>query len=134
MGRGRQPDQGIEEQRGDRDSVACSGSIQASVEPAVAKSHQLSNDLAWGLIGARVELKRILPLQKATVAVLTAEVPNITCRSPTSGGARCNPDAGDKLTPVNVAIWTRVRPGPVGDRVLTDRPNNPHRSHDIAST
>ncbi|MGB6974256.1 MAG: hypothetical protein WBD67_06200 [Terracidiphilus sp.] len=40
------------------------GSVQAGLEPAVARTHQLSNDLAWGLISARVTLKRVLPLQR----------------------------------------------------------------------
>ena len=50
------------------------GSVQAAIEPALAKSHQLSNDLAWGLIGDRLLLQDILPLKAETVAVLTQEV------------------------------------------------------------
>lgn len=111
------------------------GSIQASVEPAVAKSHQLSNDLAWGLIGARVELKRILPLQKATVAVLTAEVAEHNVQKPDIWAERdVTLTPADKLTPVNVAIWDSGSDLALfGDRVLTDpHPTTLTDPHDIA--
>jgi subtilisin family serine protease len=82
------------------------GSVQASVEPAVAKSHQLSNDLAWGLIGARVALKDILPLKTETVAVLTQEVDANNVQKPDIWAARdVTLTDADKLTPVKVAIW-----------------------------
>jgi len=82
------------------------GSVQAGVEPAVAKSHQLSNDLAWGLIDARVTLKRILPLQKAMLDDLADEVAANNVAKPDIWAARnvvLTP--ADHLTPVRVAIW-----------------------------
>jgi hypothetical protein len=82
------------------------GSVQAEIEPALAKSHQLSNDLAWGLIGDRVALKQILPLQKQTLAVLTKDVADHNVQKPDIWEAReVTLAAADKLTPVNVAIW-----------------------------
>lgn len=82
------------------------GSIQANIEPALAKSHQLSNDLAWGLIGARLALKEVLPLKPATVAVLTREVAANDVKKADIWEAReVTLTDADHLTPVNVAIW-----------------------------
>lgn len=82
------------------------GSVQADLEPAVAKAHQLSNDLAWGLINDRLYIKRVLPLKTATVAVLTAEVDAKNVQKPDIWAARdVTLTEADKLTPVRVAIW-----------------------------
>jgi subtilisin family serine protease len=87
-------------------TVLVLGSVQAEVEPALAKSHQLSNDLAWGLVGARLELKEILPLKVAIVDVLTQEVAANYVRKHDIWDARdVTLTDADKLTPVNVAIW-----------------------------
>lgn len=82
------------------------GSVQANVEPALAKTHQLSNDLAWGLVNERFFLKNIVPLKAATVDVLTQVVAANNVQKPDIWQARevTFTDA-DKLTPVNVAIW-----------------------------
>jgi subtilisin family serine protease len=111
------------------------GSIQANVEPAVAKSHQLSNELAWGLIGARVSIKRVLPLKDSTVAVLTADVAAHNQQKPDIWADReVTLTAADKLTPVNVAIWDSGSDLALfGDRVLTDPHPTPLTDpHDIA--
>ncbi|HEU5352705.1 MAG TPA: S8 family serine peptidase [Terracidiphilus sp.] len=82
------------------------GSIQANVEPAVAKTHTLSNDLAWGLISARLVLQRELPLMPAVDAVLSKEVAANNVVKPEIWAAReVTLTAADKLTPVRVAIW-----------------------------
>jgi hypothetical protein len=82
------------------------GSIEADVEPAVAKSHQLSNDLAWGLISARLALKTVLPLKAATLAVLSRDVAANTAQKPDIWAARdVTLTDADHLTPVTVAIW-----------------------------
>ena len=111
------------------------GSVQASVEPAVAKSHQLSNDLAWGLIGDRLILKRNLPLKAETIAVLAREVATHNIQKPDIWAPReVTLTNGDKLTPVNVAIWDSgsdlsLFPG----RVYTVPHPGPHTDpHDIA--
>ena len=111
------------------------GSIQAGVEPAVAKSHSLSNDLAWGLIGDRVELRRILPLQAAMLPVVSAEIAANDVQKPDIWAARdVTLTEADNLTPVRVAIWDSgsdlsLFPG----RVYTD-PNSTSTEdpHDIA--
>jgi subtilisin family serine protease len=111
------------------------GSIQANIEPAVAKSHSLSNDLAWGLVGARVSIKRVLPLKQATVAVLTADVAAHNVQKPDIWAEReVTLTSADKLTAVNVAIWDSGSDLSLfGDRVLTDPHPTPLTDpHDIA--
>ncbi len=82
------------------------GSIQADVEPAVAKTHQLSNDLAWGLVNARLALKTVLPLKAATLAVLSRDVAANNAQKPDIWAARdVTLTDADHLTPVTVAIW-----------------------------
>jgi hypothetical protein len=82
------------------------GQVQAEVDPAVAKSHQLSNDLAWGFINARLYLKRNLPLKAQTLAVLTKDVAdNNVQKADIWTGRDVTLTSADKLTPVNVAIW-----------------------------
>ncbi len=82
------------------------GSVQAGIEPALAKTHSLSNDLAWGLISDRVALKQILPLKAFTLAVLTKDVADHNVQKPDIWEAReVTLTPADKLTPVNVAIW-----------------------------
>jgi len=82
------------------------GGVKADVEPAVAKAHQLSNDLAWGLIGDRLLLKREIPLMPAMLAVLNQEVATNNVEKPDIWVARdVTLTPADDLTPVNVAIW-----------------------------
>jgi hypothetical protein len=111
------------------------GSVNASMEPAVAKTHQLSNDLAWELIGDRVVLKQVLPLRASTVAVLTQEVAANNMQKPDIWEAReVTLTEADKLTPVKVAIWDSGSDLSLfTGRVYTD----PHRGpqgdpHDLA--
>lgn len=111
------------------------GLVQARVDPALAKSHQLSNDLAWGLIADRLILKRTIPLMPATRAVLTAEVAANDVKKPDIWAARdVTLTAADKLTPVNVAIWDSGSDLSLfSDRVYTDAHPGPLTDpHDIA--
>lgn len=106
------------------------GAVQAQVEPAVAKAHSLSNDLAWGLIGARLAIKQVLPLRAETIDVLTKDVAENNVEKPDIWDARdITLTDADHLTPVRVAIWdsgsdlslfpgrvyTDEHPGPTGD-------------------
>ena len=82
------------------------GSVQAGIEPALAKTHQLSNDLAWGLISNRFVLKFIIPLKAVTVAVLSQEVAANNVQKADIWEAReITLTDANKLTPVRVAIW-----------------------------
>lgn len=110
------------------------GIVQANIEPAVEKSHQLSNDLAWGLISLRVQLKRQIPLKTVNVAVLSAVVAANDVQKPDIWAEReVTLTDADKLTPVNVAIWdsgsdVSLFPG----RTYTDPHAAPEDAHDIA--
>jgi subtilisin family serine protease len=111
------------------------GSVQAGIEPAVAKSHQLSNDLAWGLIGNRVFLKRILPLKAANISDLSEYVAANNVQKPDIWAEReVTLTEADKLTPVNVAIWDSGSDLSLfSDRTLTDpHPSATTDPHDIA--
>jgi hypothetical protein len=107
------------------------GEVQADIEPAVAKAHQLSNDLAWSLIDARVRIKQVLPLRAQTIAVLSQHVAARNVQKPDIWQPReVTLTDADKLAPVRVAIWdsgsdlslfpgrvyTDPHPGPNGDR------------------
>ena len=82
------------------------GSVQANIEPALAKTHQLGNDLAWALISDRLTLKQVLPLKQPALAVLTKDVAEHNVQKPDIWAAReVTLTAADKLAPVNVAIW-----------------------------
>jgi subtilisin family serine protease len=82
------------------------GGVQAGIEPAVAKTHSLSNDLAWGLIGDRVAIQQILPLKAQTLAILTKDVADHDVQKADIWAAReVTLTPADKLAPVNVAIW-----------------------------
>lgn len=111
------------------------GSVQGNLDPAVKKTHSLSNDLAWGLIHDRVFLKQILPLKAQTVAVLSKEVAANSVVKPDIWTKRdVTLTRAEKLTPVRVAIWDSgsdlsLFPG----RVYTDHHPAPGGDpHDIA--
>jgi subtilisin family serine protease len=111
------------------------GIVNANIEPAVEKSHQLSNDLAWGLVGLRVQLKRQIPLKAENLAVLG---PLVAANDVQKADIWAERDVtltdADKLTPVNVAIWdsgSDVSLFP--DRTYTDpHPGAQSDAHDIA--
>ncbi|MEI9964745.1 MAG: S8 family serine peptidase [Caulobacteraceae bacterium] len=82
------------------------GRAQADIEPALAKSHQLSNELAWDLVGLRFAHQFRVPVKATTYAVLAKEVADKDVAKPDIWAAReVTLTDADKLTPVNVAIW-----------------------------
>ncbi|HWA94358.1 MAG TPA: S8 family serine peptidase [Terracidiphilus sp.] len=82
------------------------GVAKAQMDPAVEKTHALSNELAWTLINFRVLIKRQLPLKAATLAVLAKYVAANNVEKPDIWAARdVTLTSADRLTPVNVAIW-----------------------------
>jgi hypothetical protein len=82
------------------------GRVQADIDPAVAKSHALGNDLAWGLVGLRVAMRDLLPLKAASLAVLDREVAANNVQKPDIWAARdVTLTEADKLTPVIVGVW-----------------------------
>lgn len=99
------------------------GSVQGNIEPAVTRSHEVSSEMARGLISSRLALKQVVPLKAATVALLSADVAAHDVQKADIWAARdVTLTAADKLTPVTVAIWDSgsdlsLFPG----RVYTDR-------------
>jgi hypothetical protein len=82
------------------------GEVRASIEPAVAKLHQVDNEMAWTLINVREEIRDVLPLKPALIRVLARDVTANNVRKPDIWAERevvLTP--ADKLTPVRVAIW-----------------------------
>lgn len=111
------------------------GMVKGDIEPAVEKSHQLSNELAWGLVSDRVFLARGLPLKAVNLAVLSQLVAANDVQKPDIWEAReVTLTDADKLTPVNVAIWDSGSDVSLfGSRVYTDpRPKTQTDPHDIA--
>jgi subtilisin family serine protease len=111
------------------------GSIKANVEPAVAKRHSLSNDLAWGLVQDRFLLKREIALMPPMLAVLKQEVAaNKVEKSDIWAARDVTLTQAQKLTPVNVAIWDSGSDLPLfPGRVYTVPHPGPHGDlHDIA--
>lgn len=82
------------------------GQAQAQLDPAAAKAHALSNELAWALIGLRATMIRAVPLNPAAAQVLTKVVAANDVKKPDIWADRevTFTDA-DTLTPVTVAIW-----------------------------
>jgi len=82
------------------------GFVQANVEPALAKSHALSNELAGALLQLRVALKIMLPVKAASLAVLDRDVAEHKVQKADIWTARdVTFTSADKLTPVVVGIW-----------------------------
>lgn len=82
------------------------GEVQAGIEPAVARSHALSNEFAWGLVGLRVAMTDLLPLKDASLAVLAKDVAANNVQKPDIWAARdVTLSAADHLTPVRIGVW-----------------------------
>lgn len=111
------------------------GQAQAQLDPAAAKAHALSNELAWALIGLRATVARAVPLNPAAAQVLTKVVAANDVKKPDIWADRdVTFTEADKLTPVTVAIWDSgtdlsLFPG----RVYTDpKPKAPAFAHGVA--
>ncbi len=82
------------------------GRVQASIEPAVARSHAMGNDLAAGLIDARFALAVVVPVKDAALAAVSAVVAANNVVKPDIWAARDVTFPSMRgLTPVRVAIW-----------------------------
>jgi subtilisin family serine protease len=82
------------------------GVVQAKIEPAVAQSHSISNELVWDLVSDRVESQLFIPLKNQTLAALSTFITAHNVQKPDIWAARdVTLDASQKLTPVRVGIW-----------------------------
>jgi hypothetical protein len=107
------------------------GQVQADIEPALAKSHAVSNDLAGGIVSLRFAKTILLPLKPLVLPALTSYVAANDVLKPDIWAARDIVFPADaKLTPVRIGIWdSGTDPAVYGKYLVTDPnpgPNNPH--------
>ncbi|MGH9544112.1 MAG: S8 family serine peptidase [Terriglobales bacterium] len=82
------------------------GRAEAEIGPGLAKSHSLSNDLAWRLLYSRAGLLLYLPLKTQTIDVISKYIAAHDFKKPDIWAARdVTLDSAQHLTPVRVAIW-----------------------------
>jgi hypothetical protein len=82
------------------------GAIQANLDPGVAKTHALDSDAATMLIHYRFYNNVVLPLRAPGTAVIATLIDTNGKPKPDIWAARdVTLHAGDKLTPVRIAIW-----------------------------
>jgi subtilisin family serine protease len=82
------------------------GGIQSEVEPTVAKTHSLNDDLAAGVIGARSSLTIFIPLEKPIAAAMSAVIKAHNVAKHDIWKERdVTLTKNDKLTPVVIGIW-----------------------------
>jgi hypothetical protein len=82
------------------------GQIAGSIDPGAAQSHTLSSDTAALIIRTRFLMNVILPQRVPGAAVIAALVAQHTVSKPDIWAARdVTLRAGDKLTPVRIAVW-----------------------------
>jgi subtilisin family serine protease len=82
------------------------GGIQSEIEPTVAKTHSLDDDLAAGVIGARSSLNIFIPLEKPINAAMTTTIKAHNVAKHDIWKERdVTLTKDDKLTPVVIGIW-----------------------------
>jgi hypothetical protein len=80
--------------------------VATELDPAAARSGALDANQAWGLVRARLALRRVLPLSGVQGDVLHAYIAKNEAPKPDIwAGREVTLTAADRLTPVNVAIW-----------------------------
>jgi subtilisin family serine protease len=80
--------------------------VTTELDPAAARSGALDANQAWGLVRARLALRRVLPLAGVQGDVLHAYIARNEAPKPDIwAGREVTLKAADRLTPVNVAIW-----------------------------
>ena len=124
----------IKEDKSRQEIVSASlldGLVQANIEPALAKTHTLSNDLAAQLVALRFAKVVGLSLKPLVLPALTTYVAANEVKKPDIWAARdiVFPE-GAKLTPVRIGIWdSGTDPSVYGQYLVVDPnpgPNNPH--------
>ena len=82
------------------------GGIQSEIEPTVAKTHSLNDELAGAVIGARSSLTIFIPLEKPIGAAMTAVIKANNVDKPDIWKDRdLTLSKSDKMTPVVIGIW-----------------------------
>jgi subtilisin family serine protease len=98
------------------------GQIQSEIDPVVAKTGALSNDLADGIVHARSSLEISIPLKQPIVAALKAVIDKHRVTRADIWKARAvELKAAEKLNPVVVGIWdSGVDPKVYPQKLFTD--------------
>jgi hypothetical protein len=98
------------------------GQIQSEIDPVVAKTGALSNDLADGIVHARSSLEISIPLKAPIVAALTAVVDRHRVAKAEIWNARSlSLKPAEKLSPVVIGIWdSGVDPKVYPQKLFTD--------------
>ena len=82
------------------------GQLAAGLDPAVAKTHEISGDAAASIIGTRFYLSVIYPSHAQASAAIGTLIAQNTVVKPDIWAARdVTLHASDKLTPVRIAVW-----------------------------
>ena len=82
------------------------GGIQSEIEPTVAKTHSLDDDLAAGVIGARSSLTIFIPLEKPIAAAMSDVIKaHKVAKADIWKQRDVTFTAADKVTPVVIGIW-----------------------------
>jgi hypothetical protein len=83
-----------------------SGQIAATLDPAVAKTHELSGDAARLIISSRYFIVGLIPVKTQASAALGGVIALHSALKPDIWAAReVTLHARDKLTPVRIAVW-----------------------------
>lgn len=82
------------------------GQIAATLDPAVAKTHELSGDAAGQIISSRYFIVGLLPVKTEASAALAKVIALHSAQKPDIWSARdVRLHASDELTPVRIAVW-----------------------------
>lgn len=111
------------------------GWVQANIDPAVSKSHSISNELAWTLISVRAKLQLFrIPLSDQTIKAIGSYIAAHNVQKPDIWAARdVTLDASQKLTPVRIAIWdTGVDVSLFPNQTYTDPNPSKYDPHGLA--
>jgi hypothetical protein len=82
------------------------GQLTGSIDPAALKSHAVGDDAAAHILTDRYFLKIVIPEGPTIAAVIGALVAQHTVHKPDIWAARdVTLHAGDRLTPVRIAVW-----------------------------
>jgi len=127
----------IKEAKSNQEIISASvvdGILAANVEPGLAKSHTLDNDLAAQLVGLRYLRVVTLPLKPILLSSLTQYVAANDVKKPDIWAARDIVfPAQAKLTPVTIGIWDSGTDPSVYGKYLIDDPNpGPNNPHGLA--
>ena len=108
--------------------------VKTELDPAIEKSHALSNDQAWDLITVRKSLLYDLPVKNARAEALGKYVTAHNVVKPDIWAAReVTLTEKDKLTPVLVGIWdSGVDVSIFGKNVFTDPHPTASGNHGLA--